>query len=375
MDDVIDELVRIARRCDRAARPFNSGPVRVLNSRLNDACDEVGLAWSGSFIGYFATVYLRHFVRPRPGEMFDPEWGGQDSYMSRTQGDWGIVEYEHVAAEIKRRAGVDDLSPMGEAANAAGEVFDEAKDELLPLFDALLSEHQADRVLGELRDKLKKLPSHFSQEKLARDEIPRGQVMTRDSLAINQGMRVPHHLVFRAWLLSRYSYGLQVGEIAKIARHAARYLEQKYRMKGKSLAKKDGRIFIGHGRSGDWNALKDFIRDRLNLDYDEFNRDSPAGLTGKERLEQMLDNACFAFLVMTAEDEHADGSRHARENVIHEIGLFQGRLGFSRAIILLEEGCEEFSNIHGIQQIRFRKGDLQAKRDDIRQVLEREGIL
>ena len=27
---------------------------------------------------------------------------------------------------------------------------------------------------------------------------------------------------------------------------------------------------------------------------------------------------------MTAEDEHADGTKHARENVIHEVGLFQG---------------------------------------------------
>jgi predicted nucleotide-binding protein len=146
-------------------------------------------------------------------------------------------------------------------------------------------------------------------------------------------------------------------------------------MKGKSLGKKDGKIFIGHGGSNDWHTLKDFIRDRLKHEYDEFNRDSAAGLTAKERLEQMLDNACFAFLVMTAEDEHADGSRHARENVIHEIGLFQGRLGFSRAIVLLEDGCQEFSNIHGIQQIRFKKGDLHAKREDIRHVLEREGLL
>jgi hypothetical protein len=38
----------------------------------------------------------------------------------------------------------------------------------------------------------------------------------------------------------------------------------------------------------------------------------------------MLDQARFAFLVMTAEDEQADGNHHARMNVIHEVGLFQG---------------------------------------------------
>lgn len=89
----------------------------------------------------------------------------------------------------------------------------------------------------------------------------------------------------------------------------------------------------------------------------------------------MLDSAAIAFIVLTAEDEQADGAMHARQNVIHEAGLFQGRLGFSRAIIVLEEGCEEFSNVQGLGQIRFPKGNIQAKFEEIRQVLEREGLL
>jgi predicted nucleotide-binding protein len=134
-------------------------------------------------------------------------------------------------------------------------------------------------------------------------------------------------------------------------------------------------VFIGHGRSNLWRDLKDFFADRLRVPWDEFNRESTAGKSNKERLEEMLNNASFAFLVMTAEDEHSDKTMHARENVIHEIGLFQGRLGFSKAIILLEEPCTEFSNIHGLTQIRFPNGDILAKSEEIRRVLEREGIL
>jgi predicted nucleotide-binding protein len=78
---------------------------------------------------------------------------------------------------------------------------------------------------------------------------------------------------------------------------------------------------------------------------------------------------------MTAEDEHVDDSVHARENVIHEAGLFQGRLGFRKAIILLEEGCSEFSNITGLNQIRFPKGKISSAFEDIRRVLEREKII
>jgi predicted nucleotide-binding protein len=124
-----------------------------------------------------------------------------------------------------------------------------------------------------------------------------------------------------------------------------------------------------------WRDLKDFIQDRLGLEWDEFNREPTAGLSTKECLLTMLDDACFAFLVMTAEDEHADATKHARENVIHEAGLFQGRLGFERAIIVLEEGCSEFANIVGLQQIRFAPGNIKAVTEEIRRVLEREQII
>jgi len=89
----------------------------------------------------------------------------------------------------------------------------------------------------------------------------------------------------------------------------------------------------------------------------------------------MLDAAAVAFLVLTAEDERADGSLQARMNVIHEVGLFQGRLGFTKAIVVLEEGCEEFSNIQGLGQIRFPAGNIAAAFEEIRMVLEREEVL
>lgn len=78
---------------------------------------------------------------------------------------------------------------------------------------------------------------------------------------------------------------------------------------------------------------------------------------------------------MTGEDEQADGTFQPRMNVVHEAGLFQGRLGFSRAIIVLERGCKGFSNIEGLGQIRFTKGNIKEAFEEIREILEREGLL
>jgi predicted nucleotide-binding protein len=135
------------------------------------------------------------------------------------------------------------------------------------------------------------------------------------------------------------------------------------------------KVFIGHGRSHLWRELKDFLEGRLSLAWDEFNREAVAGYTTSERLDAMLSQAGFAFLVMTAEEERTDGTLHARSNVIHEIGLFQGHLGIRRAIVLLEEGCSEFSNIIGLSQIRFPQGDISARFEEIRRVLEREALV
>ena len=75
---------------------------------------------------------------------------------------------------------------------------------------------------------------------------------------------------------------------------------------------------------------------------------------------------------MTGEDRGEDGKLRARQNVIHELGLFQGRLGLSRAIVLLEEETEEFSNIYGIHQIRYSKGNIKETFDEVLATLRRE---
>jgi len=137
-----------------------------------------------------------------------------------------------------------------------------------------------------------------------------------------------------------------------------------------------GRVFIGHGHSHVWKDLRDFLETKLNLDVDDFNREPTAGLSTTEVLQQKLEDATFAFLVMTGEDPIGDdGMLRTRENVVHEIGLFQGRLGLRRAIILQEEGCSAFSNIHGLTVIPFPKNNVLAVSEKIREVLQREQII
>jgi hypothetical protein len=133
------------------------------------------------------------------------------------------------------------------------------------------------------------------------------------------------------------------------------------------------RVFIGHGRSRLWLALNVFLSG-LGIDCVEFNAESTGGVLTTERLETLLSQAGMAFLIMTPEDKHADGTMHARPNVIHEIGLFQGRLGTKRAIVMIEDGCEKFSNIEGVTSIPFPTGYIEASFHLVHGVLRREGF-
>ncbi len=141
------------------------------------------------------------------------------------------------------------------------------------------------------------------------------------------------------------------------------------------LPSSSNKIFIGHGKSLQWLKLKEFIADRLALPCEEFNSEPTPGIHTTQRLETMLSQARMAFLVMTAEEKHEDGTLQTRPNVIHEVGLFQARLGPRRAIVVIEDGCAEFSNLSGLTTIRFPSGDIAARFEDVRRVLEREGFV
>ncbi len=136
--------------------------------------------------------------------------------------------------------------------------------------------------------------------------------------------------------------------------------------------KQPTKIFIGHGRSAQWKDLRDHLRDMHGIDVVAYESGARAGHTIRDIVEEMADQSDMAFLVHTAEDDMADGKQQSRPNVVHETGLFQGKLGYTKAIVLLEKGCEEFSNLAGVQQIRFAKGNIRETFGDVLATIKRE---
>ena len=371
MDNIVEELQDIYDQLQSFVDKANKNNAIKSLEKLEIIASEVGKSWSGSWIGYQSRVYYKKFTMPPAGAHFSSEWGFYENIRQDTRGDWTEYQSDQVQEYIRTKAGSPDTKQANDVTKPGRDLFDDHHNTLLSIFETYLLRRK-DTFLESLVEKVK--PMKIPRDLDWIETVQPNTIMSRDSLAMSQGIMTPPHIAIIAEVFGIRSPIYMCEELAKHAKTAFSHIERQDR-EARRMGRVGTNIFIGHGRSLLWKDLKDFIQDRLHLPWDEFNRVPVAGITNISRLSEMLESAAIAFLVMTAEDEQADGNKRARMNVVHEAGLFQGRLGFSRAIVLVEDGCEEFSNIQGLGQIRFTKGNIKAAFEEIRQVLEREGII
>jgi predicted nucleotide-binding protein len=335
------------------------------------AVESAGKSFCGSWLGYHSRVYYSELKPVPPDASFDPTWGLMTEPPNVTNGEWEEYEFDSVFNQLKCSIPRSAYESLVLASNDTSAKVDELREDLISIL-VLATTSEGDRYLtplvGEIRHAAKVAANKFV------DHVrPTGRLDTYDKVAALERLKTPPHIALYAEVMSMKSAFTAAKNLAALANRAERHFQNKRQLKvSNNLGTK---VFIGHGRAREWQDLKDFIQDRLKNSCDEFNRVPVAGKTNIARLTEMLDGASIAFLVMTAEDAQVDGSKNARLNVIHEAGLFQGRLGFNKAIILLEDGCEGFSNIDGLGQIRFPKGNIKACFEEVRRVMEREELV
>lgn len=368
------DLLDLAENVFSAKAEFDGCKFHKSIEKLEKEATALQQSWSGSNLGYHADVYYKDLKPRPPGAQFSQEWGMKlmPGTSLGSRGEWAEYSRSDVKKFIRNNAGNPDLSTAVDAANKLKEITESAIADANSILNVELSSKED----AYLRKQLERLEGvrFFTVMDIIRIYVPTGQIMTRDMIAAGQGSKAAPHQEVLAEAQSIIGIGNVAGDVYDILKQAGSHL-----MRLEKQVRKQGtigtNIFIGHGRSFAWRDLKDFVKDRLRLPYDEFNRVPVAGFTNIARLSEMMDAAAVAFIVLTAEDELKDGTEQARMNVIHEVGLFQGRLGFSKAIVLLEDGCAEFSNIQGLGQIRFPKDNIKAAFEEIRRVLEREGLI
>jgi len=341
--------------------------------RMEEAAKRVGEAWSGSNLGYQSNVYYSGFAKRPAGAHFSREWGFIGMFQG-TIGDWQEMPRDAVRAHILELAGDPDVEQLEARAETARESLSKLKERATSVISAVLRDRE-DEYIADMQAKIRDLTVP-TRDQLQRLQMRAASTVTRDGRAIEGGWQsASHQEVLAEATACRVPY-TAAQELAALCSNAAEHMQRAPAEPPLMPVRQMGtKIFVGHGGSLQWRVLKDFIQDTLGLHWDEFNRVPVAGITNVGRLQEMLDEASVAFLVLTAEDERTSGATVARQNVVHEAGLFQGRLGFDRAIVMLEDGCDAFSNINGLGQIRFPAGRIETSFEEVRRVLIREGLL
>ena len=111
-----------------------------------------------------------------------------------------------------------------------------------------------------------------------------------------------------------------------------------------------------------------------------------AGGYSLEALEKAVSESDFAIAIAQADDIiETRGSRQPtlRDNVLFELGLFMGKLGRHRALLIHPkvDGLKLPSDLHGLTLLRYEPGDpadlparLKAACDEIRRIVKNLGV-
>ncbi len=138
----------------------------------------------------------------------------------------------------------------------------------------------------------------------------------------------------------------------------------------RSARRRKSAVFISHGRSPSplWREVQQFLEQDLGIETLEQGRGSTPGRSTVEKLTEASNLCHRAIVVVTVDDTSSFGEHRSRENVMHEIGFLQAKLGFDRLVILHEEGALGPHYLADFVNISFPKGNVRAAMID----LERE---
>lgn len=131
------------------------------------------------------------------------------------------------------------------------------------------------------------------------------------------------------------------------------------------------KVFITHGHNEiAKRKIKDFLSTRLGHETVILSEQpGRQGLTIIEALEKFSEGCEFAVILLTGDDMTRDGGRRARQNVVHEVGFFQGRLGRSKVVLIVEIGVEIPSNLSGLFYLEYER-DIKEIFTDLQTILE-----
>jgi len=198
MSTISDELFEIANHLDSIKAQFDiedEFDIKAGNllDRLEDQATTVGKSWSGSWFGHHFRIYYQNLQTPPPGARFSRAEGlMRRSIFQETVGDWVEYDYDTLHQAIYHLAGNPNLEPLEKLANKAHNIFEDKREELISLLTMALEEGDNSFLL-RLKKEAEEIRILHSSDFVNYCK-PSGQFISRDTVALEQGLQTPPHI-------------------------------------------------------------------------------------------------------------------------------------------------------------------------------------
>ena len=321
--------------------------------------ERVGRAWCRSSMGDHTNVYYKDLKEVPRDAHWDTMRGMLDDYgigLGTTVGEWETYTNREVKEAIFKAAGIKE-EELQEYAEGLFYEFEQYRDALMAELEQAegeIEESTRVRLLEKIKRQKEQLTNGGDEaRRLAAAYMPR---ISQDAENLDKGPIPAAHqeVLGNVEAVRRLQYGLK--EMGRTAEALARGIKRYWAKQedGEVTAKK---VFIGRGGTGHtWRAVKDHLVGK-GWEVEEFEQGAMAGGQIQSRLEKMMEGTRWGVIVATRDTEQEE---RTRENVIHEIGYAQGRLGWGKVIILKQHECKLPSNLDGTLRIDFNGDEIES---------------
>lgn len=108
------------------------------------------------------------------------------------------------------------------------------------------------------------------------------------------------------------------------------------------------KVFVVHGHDGELKEKIARLLEKQNIEPIILSEQPNQGRTVIEKLEAYAAPVAAAICLFTADDDIADGTKRARQNVVFETGYFYGNIGRKNTVVIADEDVMNLSDLKGI---------------------------
>jgi ribosomal protein S8 len=224
---------------------------------LRERAEKLSDSWSGSWAGFHSFLYYQDFQKPSLQESFDVEWGSINGFSE----SWQQRSFEDVKQKIEQGIVKTNFDYIFEKVKPLVKQAELLRNYITTELSFVKSDKSLDDE-AKLIKLIEEIKFGTSADLFVRNLQP-SQVITRDSRAASQGLKVPPHVKYQAQVMAVLSMISDIEKFISIAKQLTRQLEIKFQLSSQGQGVIDSLVAIKTLCNG-FHSLARQLRSRHN---------------------------------------------------------------------------------------------------------------